>query len=162
MADAVVETKSGTETASDLQIAEFITEFLQRHPPNTQQPLWLEQRRQVTTTEYSTRPIDEPHSVISLQLHGQDLILARFHNSYMSGKNNVPGTIYLFQLGVGLLSRFLYQTEFAPGQYDETLARIKSGVFEGDPRQLTLSEFYKLRAVLLNTKKPLTPITVQP
>lgn len=162
MADALVETKSGTETASDLQVDEFVKSIERNYPLSPQQPLWREQRRQVTTTEYPTGPIDEPHSVISLQLHGQDLILARFRNSYFTGRNNASGTIYLFQLGMGLQSRFLYQAEFTPGQYGETLARIKSGVLEGGPQQLTLSELYKLRAVLLNSKKPLTPIAGQP
>lgn len=162
MADVITERKPPTAMADEKQIDGLIRSFSARNPDSTGRPLWLEQRERITTNEYITGPIDEDPSLFSLQMHGQDLILARFKTLERDQRNQASGTIYLFQLGEDQPSRFLYQAEFEPGQYEERLAAIKSGLLQGRPKQLSLAEFNKLHAMVQNRDQPLIVIGGQP
>lgn len=162
MADAITETKPPTAMADEKQIDAFIQSLSARNPDSSGRPLWLEQRERITTNEYITGPIDEEPSLFSLQMHGQDLILTRLKTLDRDQRNQVSGTIYLFQPGVGQPGRFIYQAEFEPGQYEELLSAIKSGMLQGGPQQLPLAEFNKLHAMVQNRDKHLIVIGGQP
>lgn len=158
----ITETTPSSPAANEKQVNEMIQSLMAREPDSSGRPLWLEQRDPIYTSEYITGPISEKPSIFSLQMHGQDLILTRFKTLDREQRDQVVGSIYLFQPGVGQPGRFLYQAEFEPGQYEELLAAIKSGVLQGGLMQLPLAEFNKLHAMTQNKDHPLIVIGGQP